>query len=197
MPIYSLQGIIPVVHPGAFVHETAVLIGDVMIGEGCYVAPNAVLRGDFGRIVLEAGSNIQDGCVAHTFPGMDCVVESNGHVGHGAVLHGCRIERNALVGMNSVIMDGAVIATESIVAAMAFVPADFSCEPRSLVVGTPARVMRGLRDEEIAWKSEGTLQYQQLTGRCLDSLSRADPLPKPEPDRRRIQAGDFEPKNRW
>ena len=107
MPVYSLEGITPVVHPDAFVHETAVLIGDVIIGSGCYIGPNASLRGDFGRIVIKQGANVQDTCVMHTFPGKDCIVERDGHIGHGAVLHGCLIGVNAMVGMNAVVMDDA------------------------------------------------------------------------------------------
>ena len=108
MPVYSLEGITPVVHPDAFVHETAVLIGDVLIGAGCYIGPHASLRGDFGRIVVEQGANVQDTCVLHSFPGKDCIVERDGHIGHGAVLHGCRIGPNALIGMNAVVMDDVV-----------------------------------------------------------------------------------------
>ena len=119
MPVYSLEGITPVVHPEAYAHETAVLIGDVIIGAGCYIGPNASLRGDFGRIIVEAGANVQDTCVMHSFPGKDCIVERDGHIGHGAVLHGCRIGANALVGMKAVVMDDAVIGESSIVGATA------------------------------------------------------------------------------
>ena len=77
MPVYSLEGITPVVHPAAFVHETAVLIGDVIIAADCYIGPNASLRGDFGRIIVERGANVQDTCVMHSFPGKDCIVESD------------------------------------------------------------------------------------------------------------------------
>ncbi len=143
MPVYSLEGITPVVHPDAFVHETAVLIGDVLIGAGCYIGPHASLRGDFGRIIVEQGANLQDTCVMHSFPGKDCVVERDGHIGHGAVLHGCRIGSNAMVGMNAVVMDDAVIGESSIVAAAAFVPANFECPPRSLVMGAPAKIKAG------------------------------------------------------
>lgn len=107
--VYAIDGIVPVVDPTAYVHPSAVLIGDVIVGPGCYVGPCASLRGDFGRLILEAGANLQDTCVMHGFPGTDTVVEENGHVGHGAVLHGCRVGRNALIGMNAVIMDNAVI----------------------------------------------------------------------------------------
>jgi len=192
MPTYSLEGITPVIHPEAFVHETAVLIGDVIIGAHCYIGPNASLRGDFGRIVVEDGANVQDTCVMHSFPGKDCVVERNGHIGHGAVLHGCRIGVNAMVGMNAVVMDNAVIGESSIIGATAFVAAGFECPPGSLVVGAPAKIKRSLSDEEINWKSQGTLEYQQLAGRCRASLKRADALTSVEDDRGRIKMGKYE-----
>lgn len=194
MTCYRIDGMTPVVDPEAFVHPDAVLIGDVIIGPGCYVGPAACLRGDFGRIILERGANIQDTCVMHGFPGTDSVVEEDGHIGHGAVLHGCRIGRNVLVGMNAVIMDKARIGESSIVAAMSFVKADFSCPPRSLVVGSPASVKRSLRDEEIAWKTRGTQEYQALARRSLATMEACDPLPVMEPDRQRWQASDLKPK---
>ena len=192
MPIYSLEGIIPVVHPDAFVHETAVLIGDVIVGPGCYIGPNASLRGDFGRITVEQGANVQDTCVMHTFPGKDCVVERNGHIGHGAVLHGCHIGPNAMVGMNAVIMDDAVIGESSIVGATAFVAANFECPPRSLLVGAPAKIKRELTEKEIEWKSRGTQEYQQLAQRCRASLVRTEALTEVEVDRSRIEIGHYE-----
>lgn len=192
MPAYSLEGITPVVHPEAFVHETAVLIGDVIIGANCYIGPNASLRGDFGRIIVEDGSNVQDTCVMHSFPGKDCVVERNGHIGHGAVLHGCRIGVNAMVGMNAVVMDNAVIGESSIIGATAFVAAGFECPPGSLVVGAPARVKRSLSEDEISWKSQGTLEYQQLAGRCRVSLKQTEALTCVEDDRARIKMSKYE-----
>lgn len=192
MPVYSLEGITPVVHPDAHVHETAVLIGDVMIGAGCYIGPNASLRGDFGRIIVETGANVQDTCVMHTFPGKDCVVEANGHIGHGAVLHGCRIGENAMVGMKAVVMDDAVIGSSSIVGATAFVATKFECPPRSLVIGVPAKIKRELSDKEIEWKTRGTQEYQQLAQRCRASLIRTEALPTAEPDRARMDVGLFE-----
>jgi len=191
MPVYRLEGITPVVHPDAFVHETAVLIGDVLVGAGCYIGPHASLRGDFGRIVVEQGANLQDTCVMHSFPGKDCVVERDGHIGHGAVLHGCRIGANAMVGMNAVVMDDAVIGESSIVGAVAFVPAKFVCPPRSLVMGVPAKIKRALADTEIEWKTRGTQEYQQLAKRCRASLERTEALPEAEPGRRRIDAGEY------
>jgi phenylacetic acid degradation protein len=191
--VYAIDGLRPVIDPGAFVHPAAVLIGDVIVGPGCYVGPGASLRGDFGRLMLEPGSNIQDNCVMHGFPGKDCVIETDGHVGHGAILHGCRIGRNALVGMNAVIMDGAVIGANSIVAALAFVKAGFEVPPRTLVGGIPARIMRALSDDEVAWKTQGTAEYQELARRCLASLEPVEPLAAAEPDRPRLDVSRYKP----
>lgn len=191
--IFSIDGIVPVVHETAFVHPTAVLIGDVIVGAGCYVGPNASLRGDFGRIVLEQGSNVQDTCVLHSFPDMDTVVEENGHIGHGAILHGCRVGKDSMIGMNAVIMDEAEIGEMSIVAAMAFVKSAQKIPSRSLVVGIPAKVMRELTPEEIEWKRLGTETYQKLAIRSLQSMQRAEPLREMEANRPRIERIDFKP----
>ena len=185
--VYAIDGIVPVVDPTAFVHPSAVLIGDVIVGPGCYVGPCACLRGDFGRLILERGANLQDTCVMHGFPGTDTVVEENGHIGHGAVLHGCRIGRNALVGMNAVIMDNAVIGESTIVAACAFVKAGAEMPARSLVAGMPAKVVRQLSEQEIAWKGDGTRTYHDLARRSLESMYETAPLTSVEADRKRIQ----------
>lgn len=184
--VYAIDGIVPVVDPSAFVHPSAVLIGDVIVGPGCYVGPGASLRGDFGRLILEAGANLQDTCVMHGFPGTDTVVEEDGHIGHGAVLHGCRIGRNALIGMNAVIMDNAVVGEAAIVAACAFVKAGAEIPARHLAAGVPAKVVRELSEEEIAWKVAGTRTYQDLTKRCLATLVETVPLAAVEADRPRI-----------
>ncbi|MBS0372407.1 MAG: phenylacetic acid degradation protein PaaY [Proteobacteria bacterium] len=193
LKVYAIDGIVPVVDPSAYVHPSAVLIGDVIVGPGCYVGPCASLRGDFGRLILERGANLQDTCVMHGFPGTDTVVEEDGHIGHGAVLHGCRIGRNALVGMNAVIMDNAVIGEEAIVAASAFVKAGMEIPPRMLVAGMPAKVVRALTEEEIRWKGEGTATYQDLTRRCLATMVETAPLTAVEPDRPRIHIPDVVP----
>jgi phenylacetic acid degradation protein len=164
----------------------------VLIGAGCYIGPHASLRGDFGRIIVEQGANVQDSCVLHSFPGKDCIVESNGHIGHGAVLHGCRIGRNALVGMLAVVMDDAVIGESSIVGAAALVSAKFECPPRSLVIGVPAKVRRQLSDSEVEWKSQGTLEYQELARRCLATLVKTEALTEVEPGRRSMQTGEYD-----
>ncbi len=183
MAVYAFEGFTPVVDPRAFVHPLAVLIGDVLVGPHCYVAPGASLRGDFGRILLGAGSNVQDNCVLHSFPGQDVRLEEDGHVGHGAVLHGCSVRRGALIGIHAVVMDGVVVGEEAFVGASSFVRAGFVVPPRTLVTGVPARVVRELKAEELAWKATGTREYQELAARCLASLREAAPLAAPEPGR--------------
>jgi phenylacetic acid degradation protein len=195
MPFYALENLVPAVDKTAFIHPTAVLIGDVIIGPHCYVGPNASLRGDFGRITMLEGSNVQDNCVLHSFPEKDCLVEENGHIGHGAILHGCLVQRNALIGMNAVVMDGAIIATESFVAASAFVKSGFECEPRSLIVGSPASVKRSLSEQEVAWKTKGTQEYKVLSQRCLKSLREVQPLTEPQPQRPRFNSSEHKPKS--
>lgn len=193
LTVYAINGVTPVVHPTSFVHPSAVLIGDVIVGPNCYIGPAASLRGDFGRLELRAGSNLQDTCVLHGFPNNDTIIEEDGHIGHGAVLHGCLVGRNALVGMNAVVNDGAVIGEAAIVAAMAFVKAGMVVPPRTLVSGIPAKVMRTLTADEIAWKSEGTRSYQELTLRSMQTMQAVDPLPQPEPDRQRIALPELLP----
>ena len=187
MPCYAIDGVLPVVDPSAYVHPTAVLIGDVIVGAHCYIGPCACLRGDFGRIVIGPGANVQDNCVLHGFPDQATVVEENGHIGHGAVLHGCVVRRDALVGMNAVVMDEAEVGAQAIVAACAFVPAGMQVPPRTLVAGTPARPKRPLSDAEIAWKLEGTRTYQELARRSRDTLREVQPLTALEADRPRLQ----------
>lgn len=195
MPCYEFEGLRPVVDPTAFVHPTATLIGDVIVGPKCLVGPGASLRGDLGRIIMHEGSNVQDNCTLHCFPGKQTLIEPDGHVGHGAVLHSCTIGRNALVGMNCVIMDDAVVGEESFVAAMSFVKAQMRIPPRTLVAGVPAKVIRQLTAEEIAWKTEGTAVYQELARRSLATMRETDPLPEPEENRPALPPIGFKPKH--
>lgn len=186
MPCYKLDGICPIVHPTAFVHPTAVLIGDVQIKQDCYVGPNASLRGDFGRIIMEQGSNVQDNCVVHGFPKSDTLIEENGHVGHGAILHGCIVGKDSLIGMNAVILDNAIVAPRCLVGAGAIVKANFECEQETLILGSPAKVIRKLSKKEILWKYDGTQEYQNLSRRCHASLEECSPLKEAEPNRKRM-----------
>jgi phenylacetic acid degradation protein len=195
--VYSIDGLTPVVHPDAYVHPSAVLIGDVHVGAGVYIGPSASLRGDFGRIVIEAGANIQDCCVVHGFPESDTVIEQDGHIGHGAVIHSARVCRNAMVGMNAVVNDNAVIGESAFVAAMAFVRAGMQVPPRTLVAGIPAKVMRELRADEMAWKVDATRAYQNLARRCVASLRETVALPEEEPGRRRLSLSEVLPLSAW
>ena len=177
MPIvYAIDGIVPVVDPSAFIHPMASLIGDVVVGANCYVGPGASLRGDMGQIVLKAMSNMQDGCIAHTYAGGDVIVEEEASVGHGGVLHGCHLGRGALVGMNAVVMDDVMVGDYAIVAAMAFVPSGFQVPPRTIVAGIPAKITRALKDEEIQWKRDGDQDYQGIIRRCHASFEAVEAL---------------------
>jgi phenylacetic acid degradation protein len=188
---YSIDGVIPVVDPSAFVHPTAVLIGDVIVGPRCYIGPCASLRGDFGRIMLEEGVNVQDTCVLHGFPGTDTMIGRDGHIGHGAVVHGAMLDENVLIGMNAVVMDRVRIGESSIVAATAFVPEGTEIPGRSLVVGAPAKVRRELSEQEIQWKRNGTAEYQRLAERSLATMQRVDPLSEVEANRPRYDGSNY------
>jgi phenylacetic acid degradation protein len=177
VPAYAIDGVVPVVDPTAFVHPTAVLIGDVVIGAGCYIGPGASLRGDMGRITVSAGANVQDGCVLHCFPGRETSVGESGHIGHRAALHGCRIGPGALVGIGAIVMDGATVGERALVGAHSFVPADTTIRDGYLAVGSPAKEVRALTDAEMAWQSNGPVVYQELAVRSLASLHEVDPLP--------------------
>lgn len=186
MPFYAIDNIRPVVHPDSYVHPTATLVGDVIIGAGCYIGPSASLRGDFGRLILKEGVNLQDTCVMHGFPGKDSIVHKHGHIGHGAILHGCIIGENALVGMNAVVMDGAVVGESAIVAAMSFVKAAFVVPDRHLVAGIPCKIIKELSEEDVEWKRTGTRDYQELAIRSMQGMVETTPLTEEEVGRQRI-----------
>jgi phenylacetic acid degradation protein len=174
--IYAFKGYIPVVHESSFVHPLAAVTGNVIIGKNCYIGPGAAIRGDWGQIVLEDGVNVQENCTVHMFPGKSITLSESAHIGHGAIIHGANIGRNVLVGMNTVIMDDAQIGDESIVGAMAFVKAETSIPKRSLVVGNPAKIIKQVSDDMLAWKTKGTQLYQQLPKDCHESLKEVAPL---------------------
>lgn len=183
--IYSFKGHIPVVHTSSFVHPLAAVTGNVIIGKNCYIGPGAAIRGDWGEIILEDGVNIQENCTVHMFPGKRIRFRESAHIGHGAIIHGANLGRNCLIGMNSVIMDDALIGDECIVGAMAFVKAESIFEPRQLIVGNPARAIKEVSDQMIAWKTAGTRLYQKLPADCHDTLKAVEPLrelPKNRPE---------------
>jgi carbonic anhydrase/acetyltransferase-like protein (isoleucine patch superfamily) len=189
--VYSFEGVTPVVDPSAYVHPTAVLIGDVIVGADCYVGPGAVMRGDFGRIELRRGANLQDNCVVHSRGDVDCVMEEDSHIGHGAVIHACRIGRDSLVGMNAVVMDMAQVGAEAVVAAMSFVKIRDVVAPRTLVAGIPARYVRDLTDANVTGKQNGTRMYKDLARRCMAGLRPAVALTEMEAERARTDWKDY------
>ncbi len=188
--IYAFKGYIPVVHETSFVHPLAAVTGNVIIGKNCYVGPGAAIRGDWGQIILEDGVNIQENCTVHMFPGKSIVLKESAHVGHGAIIHGANLGINCLIGMNTVIMDDAEIGDECIVGAMSFVKAETKIPRRSLVVGNPAKVIKQVSDEMIAWKTKGTQLYQQLPAECHEGLRTVKPL-REVPKERKIQKNEY------
>ncbi|RQR96365.1 MULTISPECIES: transferase hexapeptide repeat family protein [unclassified Burkholderia] len=174
MPLFEFDGMRPRVASSAYVHPSAVVIGDVTIGAGCYIGPHASLRGDFGAIVVGDGSNVQDGCVLHVGIRETCRLGVNSHIGHGAIVHGATLEPDTMIGMNAVVMDGATIGATTIVAACAFVKAGYDVPRGVLLAGMPGRVVRRLSDAEIDAKANGTRIYQQLAVDCLRGLRQID-----------------------
>jgi phenylacetic acid degradation protein len=187
MSIFEFDGFIPVVHESAFVHEKASVTGNVIFGRNVYVGPGAAIRGDWGGIVIEDGCNVQENCTIHMFPGVTVVLEASAHIGHGAIVHGARIGRNSLIGMNAVIMDNAVVGAECVVGALTFVPADMKIPDRKVVVGNPAKIVKDVSDEMIAWKTDGTALYQALPARLYASLEECEPLREVPADRAQQQ----------
>ncbi|MBD0289394.1 MAG: transferase hexapeptide repeat family protein [Flavisolibacter sp.] len=176
MAFYEINGIKPVVHPTAFIHPQAVVTGQVVIGKDVYIGPGAALRGDWGRIIIEDGCNVQENCTVHMFPGVTVWLKESAHVGHGAIIHGATIGRNCLVGMNAVIMDDVDLGDECIVGALSLIKQGEKIPARSLIAGNPAKIIKQVSDEMIAWKSEGTRLYQQLPKLCYDTLRPCEPL---------------------
>ncbi|MCU1644806.1 MAG: hypothetical protein JWN03_5081 [Nocardia sp.] len=189
MPSYEIDGVIPVVAAGAFVHPSAVLIGDVVIESDCYIGPTASIRGDFGAIVIGRGSNVQDGCVLHSFPGRELLLEAESHIGHGAVLHGCVIESGAMVGMNAVVMDGARIGARALVGAGSVVRAETTIPAEHLAVGNPVTETRPLDEQTLRWKANGVKVYQELAKRSLTSMRETAPLTEIPINRPQLSTG--------
>ncbi|MFJ4654174.1 gamma carbonic anhydrase family protein [Nocardia sp. NPDC088792] len=189
MPSYEIDGVVPIVAAGAFVHPSAVLIGDVVIETDCYIGPAASIRGDFGSIVITSGSNVQDGCVLHSFPGRELLLERESHIGHGAVLHGCVIESGAMVGMNAVVMDGARVGARAFVGAGSVVRAEMVIPAEHLAVGNPVTEIRPLDAQTLRWKANGVKVYQELAKRSLTSMRETVPLTEIPADRPRLGTG--------
>ncbi len=176
MPCYEFKGVRPVVHKSSFIHPLAAVTGNVIIGKKVYIGPGAAVRGDFGKIIIEDGCNVQENCTIHMFPGVTVILKENAHIGHGAVIHGATIGRNCLIGMNAVIMDNVQLGDNCIVGALSFVKADEIIPSRSLLAGNPAKIIKQVSDEMLDWKTEGTKIYQQLSVDMQNEWSVCEPL---------------------
>lgn len=185
--IYEFEGFVPVIHETAFVHPQAAVTGNVVIGRDVYVGPGAAIRGDWGAVIVGDGCNVQESCTIHAFPGATAVLEPAAHMGHGSVLHGGRLGENVLVGMNAVIMDNAEVGAGCIVGALTFIPGEMKIPPRKVVVGSPARIVRDVTDEMLAWKTDGTRVYQELPARMRAGWRPCEPLRDVPADRRTQQ----------
>ncbi len=191
--VYQFESFIPVIDESAFIHPQATIIGNVIIGKDVFVGAGAVIRGDWGGIVIEDGANVQENCVVHMFPGLTITLAKGAHIGHGAVIHGANIGENCLVGMNAVVMDQSEIGAGSIIGALAFIKAKTVIPARSLVVGNPGRIIKKVSDDMLAWKTKGTALYQALPDICQGQLKECSPLRK-LPKNRPVQSKIY---NTW
>ena len=186
--IYEFNGYRPVVHESAFVHPQACVTGNVEIGRDVYIGPGAAIRGDWGKIIIKDGCNVQENCTVHMFPGVTVVLEEGAHIGHGAIIHGAHVGKNCLVGMNAVLMDNVDLGDECIVGALTFVAADTVIPKRKVVVGNPGKIVKDVSDQMIAWKTKGTELYQQLPKELHATLKECEPLRRPAPFDPGVQA---------
>ncbi|MFL5808335.1 MAG: transferase hexapeptide repeat family protein [Flavisolibacter sp.] len=189
---YEFNGIKPVAHASAFVHPQATVTGDVIIGKDVYIGPGCALRGDWGKILISDGCNVQENCTIHMFPGVTVMLKESSHIGHGAIIHGATIGVNCLVGMNAVIMDEVELGDDSIVGALCFIKQGEKIPPRSMVVGNPAKIIRQVTDEMLAWKTQGTKLYQQLPRQLYDTLKVCEPL-REETLQKPLVKNDYKP----
>lgn len=189
MAIYKFKEYTPVIHPSSFIHPLAAVTGNVIIGKDVYIGPGAAIRGDWGKIVIKDGCNVQENCTIHMFPGVTVTLEESAHVGHGAVIHGAHLGENCLIGMNAVVMDNVKVGKESIIGAMSFVPEGMEIPPRKVAVGNPAKVIKDVSDEMINWKTKGTGLYQQLPNELHETLEEVEPLRETPADREDQKTG--------
>jgi len=192
--IYEFNGYKPVIHPSTYVHKEATIIGNVIIAKNVYIGPGASLRGDWGKITIEDGCNIQDNCTIHIFPGKDVLLKQNSHIGHGAIIHGANIGRNSLVGMNAVVMDDAKVGDECIIGALCFIRGEMQIPNRKIVVGNPAKIKGDVTDKMLDWKTKGTELYQTLSKECSELMKQCTPLAEIEKHRKEKQKNTF---NTW
>jgi carbonic anhydrase/acetyltransferase-like protein (isoleucine patch superfamily) len=192
MAIFEFNGIKPVIHTSSFIHPQSAITGNVIIGKDVYIGPGAALRGDWGRIIIEDGCNVQENCTIHMFPGLTVLLKEAAHIGHGAIVHGATIGKNCLIGMNAVIMDEVELGDECIVGALSFIKQGEKYSPRSLIAGSPAKLIKEVTQEMIEWKTEGSLLYQQLPKQCFETLKPCEPL-REQTDQQPVFYPDYKP----
>ena len=192
MAFYEFNGVKPVVHHSSFVHPQAAITGQVLIGKDVYIGPGAALRGDWGKIIIEDGCNVQENCTVHMFPGVTVLLKASTHIGHGAIIHGATIGRNCLIGMNAVLMDEVELGDECIVGALSFVRQGEKIPARSMVAGNPAKIVKEVSDEMMAWKTEGTRLYQQLPQHCFETLKLCEPF-REQTEQTALFVSDYKP----
>src|SRR5688572_27601740 len=185
--IFEFNGYRPVIDRSAFIHPNATVTGNVVIGKNVYVGPGAAIRGDWGEIIIEDGCNVQENCTIHMFPGTTVLLKESAHIGHGAIIHGGTIGKNVLVGMNAVVMDNVVVGENCIIGALSFVPEGMVIPDRKIVVGNPAKIVKDVTDEMIAWKTKGTELYQKLPSELYATLKPCEPLREIPKDRPKQQ----------
>lgn len=171
--IRTFKGIKPTIPDSCFIEDTAVVIGDVVMGEECSVWFNAVIRGDVHYIRMGNRTNVQDLCMLHvTHDTHPLIIGNEVTIGHSVVLHGCTIKDRVLVGMGAIIMDGAVIGEDSVVGAGALVVEGTVVPPKSVILGSPGRVRRGVSDAELAWIKESAANYVKYACQYMDDSSK-------------------------
>lgn len=171
MALYEFEGKRPIIGNSTFIHPQAVVIGQVELGDRCYVGAGAVVRGDYGRIVIGSGSNIQENCVIHSEPDTIAILEENVLIGHGAIVHGpCLIKHNSTVGMGAIISSGGELGEDSLLAAGSVLPPGKIVPVRKVAMGNPARVVRDINDYNVVYNQVAIKLYQDLAVRCLEGL---------------------------
>ena len=174
MPIYALDSLVPQIHPDAYVHPDAVVIGDVRIGAQSSIWPGAVLRADFGQIIIGERTSIQDGTILHTTQEWSTVIGDDCVVGHNAHLEGCTVENRCLVGSGSVVLNRAIIGAGSLVGAMALVPEGLHVPEDCLALGNPARLKPMDTEKYAQWIDSGVREYINNAKRYRGALRRID-----------------------
>jgi carbonic anhydrase/acetyltransferase-like protein (isoleucine patch superfamily) len=171
MPIYEYDQKRPNISVFSYIHPEAVIIGDVKIAENCYIAAGAVLRGDFGKIIISRGSNVQENAVIHTQPGTVAMIGENVLISHSAVVHGpCTLEDYVSVGISAVICPGCTMEKESYLGAGSILLPKNSIGPKQLAVGNPAKIIKEMEEKSLQKNKDAVHHYQELSQTCIKSM---------------------------